>query len=340
MSEYVGLDVSKEETSICILDEKAQKLFEGKCPTDPLSIFELLKAESLCPALVVLETGTLSKWLLRGLRDLGLPAEVIDARHAHGVMGLQLNKSDASDAALLAKIAQAGFYKPVSVGSVQSQERQAFLKARKQLLKAARSMENTIRGLLSSFGISLPRGVPKLIDRVRLALADYPALRPAIEPLLDAVSAMRDQLTRIDRILRKSAKADAACRLLMTVPGVAHLTAQSFIASIDDPSRFSSSRDVGAYFGLTTRRYQSGERDVSGRISKIGDSMTRALLFNAANSFMLHVQKSHPMREWARRIRARSGHRKACVALARKLAVVMHRMLVTGEAFRWPEPAK
>ena len=340
MTEYIGLDVSKHETSICILDGEANKLFEGKCPTDPHSIFEVLKTESLCPELIVLETGTLSKWLLRGLRDLGLPAEVIDARHAHGVMGLQLNKSDASDALLLAKIAQTGFYKPVPVGSVQSQERQAFLKARKQLVKAARSTENTIRGLLSSFGVHTPRGVPKFIDRIRLSLADYPALKPAIEPLLDAVSAIRDQLRRIDRTLRANAKSDETCRLLMTVPGVAHMTAQAFIASIDDPSRFSSSRDVGAYFGLTTRRYQSGERDVSGRISKIGDSMTRALLYNAANCFLLHVHKSHPMSNWAKRIKKRSGHRKACVALARKLAVVMHRMLMTGEAFRWPEPEK
>lgn len=231
MSEYVGLDVSKDETSICVLDAGSKTLFEGKCPTDPHSIFEVLKAETLCPELVVLETGTLSKWLLRGLRDLGLPAQVIDARHAHGVMGLQLNKSDASDAALLAKIAQTGFYKPVSVGSIKSQERQAFLKARKQLVKAARSMENTIRGLLSSFGISTHRGVPKFIDRVRLSLADNPALQPAIEPLLEAVSAMRQQLARIDRSLRKSAKEDEACRLLMTVPGVAHMTAQAFVAS-------------------------------------------------------------------------------------------------------------
>lgn len=337
MGEFIGLDVSKEETSICVLDADANKIFEGKCWTDPHHIFEVLKAERVCPDLIVLETGTLSKWLYRGLTDLGLPVLVIDARHAHGVMGLQLNKSDASDAVLLAKIAQTGFYKPVAVGSVRSQERQALLKARKQLVKTARSTENTIRGLLGSFGIKTPRGVSKFIRGVRELLIDNPGLRVSIEPLLGASVAVRDQLSIIDRSLQDNAKTDEACTLLMTVPGVGHMTAQAFTASIDDPARFSSSRDVGAYFGLTTRRYQSGERDVSGRISKIGDSMTRALLYNAASNFILHVQRPHPMRDWARRIKKRSGHRKACVALARKLAVVMHKMLITGDPFRWPQ---
>ena len=320
MAEFVGLDVSKEETSICIIDKNADILFEGKCQTDPDAIFQALRNESLYPELIVLETGTLSKWLARGLREAGLPVEVIDARHAHGVMGLQLNKSDASDAVLLAKIAQTGFYKSVTVGSLDAQERQVFLKARKQLIKSARSTENTIRGLLSSFGIKLPKGVPKFPDRIRNALQDYTVLLPAIMPLLDAVTAIRKQILRIDKKVAAHAKSDTACKLLMSIPGVGYLTAQAFVASIDDPTRFSSSRNVGAYFGLTNRRYQSGERDVSGRISKIGDSMTRALLYSAASSFILHVQKSHPMREWARRIKKRSGHRKACVALARKLS--------------------
>lgn len=340
MGEYIGLDVSKSETAICMMDEQANVIFEGKCGSDPQDIFEVLKTETLCPELIVLETGTLSKWLQRGLRELGLPAEVIDARHAHGVMGLQLNKSDASDAVLLAKIAQTGFYKPVAVGSVQSQERQTFLKARKQLIKSARSTENTVRGLLTSFGVKTPRGVPKFINRIKIALEDHPNLKPSIEPLLEGIAVLRKQISIIDKRLLDDAKSDAACQLLMTVPGVGHLTAQAFVASIDDPTRFKSSRNVGAYFGLTTRRYQSGERDVSGRISKVGDSMTRALLYNAASAFLLLVQRPHPVKAWANRIKKRSGHRKAVVALARKMSVIMHRMLVTGEPFHWPEPAK
>lgn len=340
MGEYVGLDVSKADTAVCVMDESASIIFEGKCGSDPHEIFKLLRKETLCPELIVLETGTLSKWLQRGLRDLGLPAEVIDARHAHGVMGLQLNKSDASDAVLLAKIAQTGFYKPVTVGSLQSQERQTYLKARKQLIKSARSTENTVRGLLGSFGVKMPTGVPKFINRVRLALDDHPNLKPSIEPLLAAIAALREQLGVIDKRLLKNAKSDAACQLLMTVPGVGHLTAQAFVASIDDPARFTSSRNVGAYFGLTTRRYQSGERDVSGRISKIGDSMTRSLLYSAASAFLLHVKRPHPVKAWANRIKKRSGHRKAVVALARKMSVIMHKMLVTGEPFHWPETAK
>jgi transposase len=163
-------------------------------------------------------------------------------------------------------------------------------------------------------------------------------LTVVIEPLLFAAEALKREIERLDEAVVARAKAAPACRLLMSVPGVGPVTALAFVATIDDAERFAKSRAVGAYLGLTARRFQSGEMDYSGRISKMGDGLLRSLLYEAANSMLTVVRRAHPLKDWARRVRKRSSHRQACVALARKLAVILHRMLMTGEAFRWPEP--
>jgi len=337
MKEYVGFDVSKEETSFCVMDEAGTILAQGKARSDPDALFEMLKKHRLCPERIVLETGTLSNWLARGLRRLGMPLDIIDARQAHAVMKLQHNKTDANDAALLAEIARTGFCRPVAVSSEAAQEHRILIKARKHLVSQRNATRNAVRGFLGSLGLRFPRGSGKLDGRVRTALAARPDLLPLIEPLLSSIENLAREIARFDREIKARAGELAACRLLMTVPGVAQNTALAFAATIDDPSRFTDSRAVGAYLGLTSRRHQSGEMDYTGRISKNGDGLLRSLLYEAANVLLTVVRKSHPIKDWARRIRKRSSHKKACVALARKLAVIMHRMLVTGEAFRWPE---
>jgi transposase len=337
MVEYVGLDVSKEETAFCVMGEDGKVLARGKVATDPEALFEVLKAHCPCPERIVLETGTLSGWLARELRKLGMPVEVIDARQAHAVMKLQHNKTDAGDAELLAEIARTGFCRAVAVKSAAAQEARILLKARCHLVRQRRATENAIRGLLGSLGLRFPKGRGKLARRVRAGLEDRPELAVMIEPLLSSVEALKREIERLDKAVVARAQAAPACRLLMSVPGVGPVTALAFVATIDDPTRFAKSRAVGAYLGLTTRRFQSGEMDYSGRISKMGDAMPRSLLYEAANSMLTVVRKAHPLKDWARRVRKRSSHKKACVALARKLAVILHRMLITGEAFRWPE---
>jgi transposase len=312
-------------------------LAQGKALSDPRSLFEALREHTLCPERIVLETGTLSAWLARGLRAYGLEVDVIDARQAHGVMKLQHNKTDAKDAFLLAEIARAGFCRAVSVGSEAAQARRILVKARRHLVRQRRATENAIRGFLGALGLRFAKGSGKLAARVRAALEERPDLRPMIEPLLASAQALKEQIKRLDEAVLAEAKGSPACRLLMSVPGVGPITALAFAATIDDAGRFARSRNVGAYLGLTSRRHQSGEMDYSGRISKYGDSLLRSLLYEAANSLLSVVRKSHPLKDWARRLRKRSSHKKACVALARKLAVIMHRMLVTGEAFRWPQ---
>jgi transposase len=337
MAEYVGLDVSKEETAFCVMDAAGKILARGKVATDPDALFEVLREHCLCPERIVLETGTLSFWLARALGRRGLPVAVIDARQAHAVMRLQHNKTDANDAALLAEIARTGFFRPVAVKSEAAREDRVLLKARTHLVRQRRDTENAIRGLLASLGIRFPKGSGKLAGRVRAALEDRPELTVMIAPLLSSVAALKGEIERLDQAVMARAKGDPACRLLMSVPGVGPVTALAFVATIDEPSRFAKSRAVGAYLGLTSRRWQSGEMDYSGRISKHGDAMLRSLLYEAANSLLTVVRRAHPLKDWARRIRKRSSHKKACVALARKLAVILHRMLITGELFRWPE---
>ncbi len=337
MVEYVGLDVSKEETRFCVVDETGKILAQGKALSDPRSLFEALRAHSLCPARIVLETGTLSAWLARGLRAYGLPVDVIDARQAHAVMKLQHNKTDANDAVLLAEIARTGFCRSVSLPSEASQIHRITVKARQHLVRQRRDTQNAIRGLLGALGLRFAKGSGKLAERVRAALQDRPELVPIIAPLLASVAALAVQIKGLDAAVSAAAKASPACRLLMTVPGVGMITALTFAATIGDAGRFSKSRDVGVYLGLTSRRHQSGEMDYSGRISKMGDSLLRSLLYEAANSLLSVVRRAHPLKDWARRIRKKTSHKKACVALARKLAVILHCMLVTGEAFRWPE---
>ncbi len=337
MAEYVGLDVSKEETAFCVMDENGNVIARGKVASDPEALFEMLREHCLCPERIVLETGTLSFWLARALRKRGMPVEVIDARQAHAVMKLQHNKTDAGDAELLAEIARTGFCRAIAIKSEAAQEARVLLKARAHLVRQRRDTENAIRGLLGSLGIRFPKGAAKLAGRVRTALKARPDLQATIEPLLSSVEALKRAIARLDEAVMARAKAAPACRVLMSVPGVGPVTALAFAATIDDPSRFAKSRTVGAYLGLTTRRYQSGEMDYSGRISKHGDAMVRSLLYEAAHSMLTVVRKAHPLKDWARRIRKRSSHKKACVALARKLAVILHRMLITGEPFRWPE---
>ena len=337
MSEDVGFDVSKEETSFCVKDVLGKILARGKVATDPVALFEVLRAHCVCPERIVLETGTLSGWLSRELGKLGIAVEVIDARQAHAVMKLQHNKTDANDAALLAEIARTGFCRPVCVKSEAAQADRILLKARAHLVGQRRATQNTIRGLLGSLGIRFAKGSGKLAGLVREALEGRDELRATIDPLLRAAAALEREIARLDKAVSGRAKDDPAVRLLMTVPGIGPVTALAFAATIGDAERFAKSRTVGAYIGLTSRRWQSGEMDYSGRISKYGDAMLRALLYEAANSLLTVVRKAHPLKDWARRVKKRTSHKKACVALARKLAVILHRMMITGEPFRWPQ---
>lgn len=334
MSEYIGLDVAKKETAYCIKDESGKLLARGKVASDPDALFAAIKEHCLCPERIVLETGTLSNWLASELCARGLPVTVIDARLAHAVLRLQHNKSDENDASQLADLARTGFYRSVALKREQAQKWRILLKARTHMVGQRIARQNAIRGLLGTLGLRFATGASPFIKKVRAILVEQPDLAFIFEPLVQELEALERAIRQLDRAVSDQAKADRACRLLMTIPAVGPVTALAYLATIDQADRFGKSRSVGAYIGLTSKRMQTGETDYSGRISRNGDKMLRSLLYGAANSLLTRVRQAHPLKDWARRLKKRSSHKKACVALARKLAVIMHRMLINEEEFR------
>ena len=204
-------------------------------------------------------------------------------------------------------------------------------------VRQKRDTQNTIRGLPGSMGVRLAKGSGRFSDRVREALDGRPELRAAIAPPPPSFASVRVALRRADAAVAARAKAEGACRLSMTAPGVGPAMALAFASAVGAPERFAKSRAVGAYVGLASRRWQSGEADRSGRISRRGDAMLRSLLYECASCLPARARRAHPSKDWARRAKKRTDRKKARVALARRLAAVLRRMMVAGEAFRWPE---
>jgi transposase len=197
------------------------------------------------------------------------------------------------------------------------------------------TLENQIRGLAVVFGVRLPRALSSDFIKQALQASDgIPGLSAAMRGLVAARAAVLAAILAIDADIRRMVRASDACRRLMSIPGVGQLTALAFTAAIDDPGRFYRSRDIGAYLGLVPRRYQSGEIDYTGSISKCGDRRVRTLLYEAANVMLTRYKGPLKLKEWAFAIARRSTMRKARVALARRLAIIMHAMLRRGTEFK------
>jgi len=331
---YVGLDVSLETTSICVIDDAGAPVWRGACATDPAAIAAVIAARAPEARRIGLETGQMSNWLTLSLRRRGLPVVCLDARHAKAALQLQINKTDANDAFGLAQVVRTGWYREIAVKSMDAHTLRSLLVARSQLVSHRQAIANTIRGLLKTFGIVIARGSKGIFSaRVREAAGDDATIMAIIDPLLAAWQTLREQIAVFDRQIVSRAKADATARLLMTVPGVGVIVALAYTAVIDDPARFKHSASVGAYLGLTPRRYQSGEVDVTGHISRCGDALLRSYLFEAATVILQRYTKPSDLKTWGLALAKRIGMRRAKVALARKLAVVMHRMWIDGTTF-------
>ena len=282
----------------------------------------------------VIESGRMSPAICHGLRALGVPVVCIDARQAHqSLKALKANKTDPHDAAGLAQLARTGFYKEVHVKSAAAHGVRSVIATRSHLVEARVRLDNMIRGICATFGFKPGPGQGKsFIDRVMTA-ADVPGLGQSITALAFARTGLVEQIRQLDRVLREFAHQSSACRQLMSIPGVGVQTSAAFAAAIDRADRLRHSRTAGAYFGLVPRRHQSGEIDWTGRITKQGDSMVRKLLYEAANSILTRSRGSFALKTWAQKIAKRRGLRKARVALARRLAVIMHAMLRDGTLF-------
>jgi transposase len=336
MEHYVGLDVSLKLTAICVVDQKGSVMREGVVDSDPETIAEFVTSNAPSVVRIGLETGPTSTWLWTELKQLGLPVICIDARHAKAVLKMQINKSDRNDAAGIARIMQTGWFKEVRVKDLESHSVRALLASRALLVKIKRDLENQVRGLLKNLGLVIGRAKLNVFAvRAEELIEGRPELTAAVRPLLDARNAIEQQVDGLDRKVMRLARDNAQVRRFMTAPGVGPITALCFLATIDDPTRFKRSRNVGAYVGLTTRRYASGEINWTGRISKCGDAMLRRYLYEAANVLLTRVAKWSTLKAWGIRLAKRSGLRKAKVAVARKLAVILHRMWIEGTEFKW-----
>jgi transposase len=330
------MDVSLKETSICVVDGSGEIVSEGTVISEPAAMAAFIEAKAGSALRIGLETGPTTTWLWHELRALGLPVICIDARHAKAALSLQINKSDRNDAVGLARIMQCGWYKEVQVKSVACHEVRAVLNSRALLVKIKRDLENQIRGLLKNLGLRIGKAGGNVFHRrAEELVGEHPLLQEAVRPLLGVREIVRREIAGLTRRLLAMARDNDESRRLMTVPGIGAINALAFCAAIDDPSRFRRSRSVGAYFGLTPRRHASGEVDWTGRISKCGDAMVRTYLFEAAGVLMTRVPQWCKLKAWGHRLWKRIGFKKAKIAVARKLAVILHRMWRDGTDFIW-----
>jgi transposase len=335
MDHFAGLDVSVKETSICILDDTGKLVREVKLSSEPEALLAVLKTPDYHFKRIGLEAGPLSQWLYGALAEAELPVVCVETRHMQALLKAQINKTDRNDARGIAQMMQVGLYRPVHVKTLRSQKLRMLLTHRKLLQSKAIAVDNDLRGTLRNFGLKVGMvGAARFEARIRELIENFPDLAVLIEPLLVVRRVLREQLGILHRRLLAVVRDDDVCRRLMTVPGVGPVVALTYRATVDVPARFRKSKSVGAVFGLTSAKYQSGEIDRSGAISRCGDELMRTMLYEAAQS-MFHSTKWSWLKAWAMKIARHRGMKKAVVALARRLAVIMHRIWVDGTEFRW-----
>jgi transposase len=343
MNHYAGLDVSLEETTICVVDVTGRIVKEARAASEPEALIAALREIDLPLERVGLEACSLTAWLHDELRSAGLPAICIETRQANAAMKTMPNKTDRNDARALAQIMRTGWYRQVHVKTRQCRLWRSLLVARRTVLNEMRSIENVVRAVLREAGLKLGTpGRPAFGGRVRELTEGDAQVTTLVEPLLAILATMLDQLARLTKQVQDIVRQEVVCRRLMSVPGVGPITALAFRATIDRPDRFRRSRDVGAHLGLTPARYQSGETDIQGKISRCGDELARTALYEAAHTLLVRSRKWSVLRAWGMKVAKTRGMARARVAVARKLAVILHRMWSDGAEFRFgkePSPA-
>ncbi|ODT65310.1 MAG: IS110 family transposase [Pelagibacterium sp. SCN 63-23] len=342
MTHFVGLDVSVKETAVCVVDEAGEVVCEQKVPSEPDDIVTLLTSIGVDYGRVGIEAGPLSQWLVNGMAEAGLPVICVETRHMKSLLkAQQINKSDRHDARGIAQMMRVGLFKPVHVKTLASQEKRMLLTACKLVQRKMLDVDADLRGILRNFGLKVGVvGQAGFETRIRELVEGLPRLAAIVEPMLTIRRIMRQEFTRLHKLLLDIVRRDPVCRRLMTVPGVGAVVALTYRATVDQPQRFVHSRAVGAHVGLTPRSHQSGEIDYDGGISKAGDTMLRTMLYEAAQVLLTQHGHWSWLKAWGMRVAQRRGQRRAIVAVARRLAVILHRMWIDGTDFRWgSEPA-
>ena len=335
MEYYAGIDVSLECSSVCVMDGSGKFVREAKVASEPEALIGWFGLLGLDLERIGLEAGPLSQWLYAAMREAGLAVELLETRHVRDAFRAMPVKSDRNDARGIAQLMRLGWFRPVHCKSMDAQEVRAVLTARKLVQTKLLDVENSLRGILRGFGLKVGKTTPRsFAGRIRELVDGHPNLEAIGEALLSVRAVLQREFNAFERRVRAMARLNARTRLLMSTPAVGPIVALTYAAAIDDPARFKSSKQAGSHFGLTPKKYQSGETDRSGRISKIGDASVREALYQAAHVMLTKpVKDCSELKGWAMRIARRAGMNKAKVALARKLAVILHRMLADGTPF-------
>jgi transposase len=343
MDHFAGLDVSVKDTSVCIVDDTGKIVREVKVASEPDALLAVLTNPAYRFKRIGLEAGPLSQWLFSLLDEANLPVICVETRHMRAALKSQINKTDRNDARGIAQMIRVGLYRPVHVKTIRSQKLRMLLTHRKLLQSKAIAVENDLRATLRNFGLKVGVvGTVKFEARIRELVENLPDLVVLVEPLLIVRRVLREQIGVLHGRLLAIVRDDEVCRRLMSIPGVGPVVALTYRVTVDVPVRFRNSKAVGAVFGLTPSKYQSGEINRTGAISRCGDEMMRMMLYEAAQSMLTRTTKWSWLKAWAMKIARHRGMKKAIVALARRLAVIMHRIWVDGTEFRWSrevEPA-
>jgi transposase len=340
MEHYAGIDVSLERSSVCVVDSSGRIIREAKVASEPEALVGLFGQLGLPVVRIGLEAGPLSQWLYAGLAKAGFEAVLLETRHVKAALSAMIVKTDRKDARGIAQLLRMGWFRPVHCKSPAAQEVRALLVGRKLLQAKLRDVELSIRGILRGFGLKVGEvSKGRFAARVKELVAGHEMLETVIGAMLRARDGLQIEFMRLQRRVLAIVRNDTVCRRLMTVPGVGALVAITFKTAVDDPERFRTAKALGAHFGLTPKRYQSGETDVSGGISKVGDAMVRTALYEAANAMLTRTVRVSALKRWALEVARRRGMKRAKVALARKLAGVLHRMWANGTDFRWGKEA-
>jgi transposase len=319
---------------VCVMDGRGKIICEAKVASEPDALTEWFAALGFPLARIGLEAGPLSQWLFAAMKKAGLAVELLETRHVRTAFKTMPVKTDRKDARGIAELMRLGWFRPVHCKSMSAQETRALLSARRLLEAKLRDVELSLRGTLRGFGLKVGKTTATTFaDRIKQLVSGHPNLGAIAESLLAVREILLREFKGYEKRLRTVARHDERTRLLMTTTGVGPIISLTFVAAVDDPARFEQSKTVGAHYGMTPKKYQSGETEYSGRISKAGDKSVRTAMYQAAHIILTRPVKGSKLKSWGLKLSKRVGMEKAKVAVGRKLAVIMHRMLVEGTPF-------
>ncbi len=340
MKHYVGLDISMKNTSVCIVDETGKIVHESTVKTEPNDLADAIEKTGLKVELIGFESGSLGHYLTQGFKKRNLPAVCMDARKLSPVLELRVNKTDKNDARGIADVLRVGMFTRVHDKPQEAVDRSAVLTMRRCIVNQRTDIKNHIRGVLKTYGIRLGSvGSTKFSKAVKARLDGLDrTVQSTMEKLLELFELLNEKITEMDFELLTASRKDLEVRLLMTIPGIGPITALTYKAEIFEPSRFKNSRTVGAYLGMTPTQYSSGETKKQGRISRCGSTELRSLLNESAVVLLTRSQKWSKLKAWGLKLMRKKGLKKASMAVGRKLAIIMHRMLIEKKDFVYGEP--